>query len=172
MRPGEIFALTWGEMTPVYANIRQRVYRGVIDSPKTEQSYRKAALSEGLLREIEEWRKRAPSVVAGAWVFPSERMTPLAKENVWRRSIGPKLEKASLGWVNFQVMHRTHASLMNALGVEGKLVADQLGHSLEVNQNVYTQSAVSKRQVAVNQLEISLNGVQTEFTVSRNAVIN
>ncbi|MGB0063110.1 MAG: hypothetical protein WBP85_01580 [Terracidiphilus sp.] len=43
---------------------------------------------------------------------------------------------------------------MSDLGVEGKLVADQLGHSLDVNQNVYTQSVVSKRQ-AVNQLEIS-----------------
>ena len=172
MRPGEIFALTWGEMTSTYANIRQRVYRGVIDSPKTEQSFRKAALSEGLLREIEDWRKLAPSTAAHAWVFPSERMTPMAKENVWRRWIGPKLEKAGLGWVNFQVMRRTHASLMSDLGVEGKLVADQLGHSLDVNQNVYTQSAVSKRQIAVNRLENSLIGVQMEFTVPVDSVIN
>jgi integrase len=170
MRPGEIFALTWGEMTSTYANIRQRVYRGVIDSPKTAQSFRRAALSDGLLREIEDWRKLAPSTAAHAWVFPSERMTPMAKENVWRRWIGPKLEKAGLGWVNFQVMRRTHASLMSDLGVEGKLVADQLGHSLDVNQNVYTQSAVSKRQTAVNMLENSLNGVQMEFTVSTDSV--
>jgi len=170
MRPGEIFALTWGEMTSTYANIRQRVYRGVIDSPKTEQSFRKAALSEGLLREIEDWRKLAPSTAAHAWVFPSERMTPMAKENVWRRSIGPKLDKVGLGWVNFQVMRRTHASLMSDLGVEGKLVADQLGHSLDVNQNVYTQSAVSKRQNAVNILENSLNGVQMEFTILADSV--
>lgn len=172
MRPGEIFALTWGEMKSTYANIRQRVYRGVIDSPKTEQSIRKAALSEELLREIEEWRNQAESTTGIAWVFPSERMTPLAKENVWRRSISPKLEKVGLSWVNFQVMRRTHASLMNDLGIEGKLVADQLGHSLDVNQNIYTQSAVSKRQAAVNQLEVSLNGVQTEFTAPEDAVIN
>ncbi len=137
----------------------------MIDSPKTEQSFRKAALSEELLREIEEWRNQAVSTSDKAWVFPSERMTPLAKENVWRRSISPKLEKVGLSWVNFQVMRRTHASLMNDLGIEGKLVADQLGHSLDVNQNIYTQSAVSKRQAAVNQLEISLNGVQTESKV-------
>jgi integrase len=171
MRPGEILALTWGEMTPTYANVRQRVYRGIIDSPKSEQSLRKAALSQGLLQEIEAWRKVAVSVDPAAWVFPSERMTPLAKENVWRRSIGPNLKKVGLGWVNFQVMRRTHASMMSALGVEGNLVADQLGHSLDVNQNVYTQSAVSTRQTAVNQLEISLNGVQTEFSVPEDAVI-
>ena len=45
---------------------------------------------------------------------------------------------------------------MKALGVDGKLVADQLGHSLDVNQNVYTQSPVENRLVAVNQLEKSL----------------
>ena len=38
MRPGEIFALTWGRMTATYADIRQRVYRGTIDTPKTDQS--------------------------------------------------------------------------------------------------------------------------------------
>jgi len=37
MRPGEIFALTWGQISD-HANIRQRVYRGILDSPKTFQS--------------------------------------------------------------------------------------------------------------------------------------
>ena len=34
--------------------------------------------------------------------------------------------------------------------------ASQLGHTLDVNQNVYTQSSVEIRQAAVNQLEKSL----------------
>jgi integrase len=72
------------------------------------------------LREIEEWRNQAVSTADNAWVFPSERMTPLAKENSWRRSIIPKLEMAGLEWVNFHVMRRTHASLMSDLGIEGK----------------------------------------------------
>jgi integrase len=156
MRPGEIFALKWGRLTATYADIRQRVYRGTIDSPKTNQSVRKAALSEGLLREIEVWREFSVQTRDDAWVFPSERMTPLSKDNCWRRSMQPKLAKVGLGWANFLVMRRTHATLMKALGVDGKLVADQLGHSLDVNQNVYTQSPVENRLVAVNQLEKSL----------------
>ena len=36
------------------------------------------------------------------WLFPSEKVkTPLAKDNLWRRHIAPKLEKIGLGWVNF-----------------------------------------------------------------------
>jgi len=68
----------------------------------------------------------------------------------------PVLSKAGLGWANFLVMRRTHASLMKELGVDGKLVADRLGHSLDVNQNVYTQSPVESRLQAVNKLEKSL----------------
>jgi integrase len=68
----------------------------------------------------------------------------------------PKLAAVGLGWANFLVMRRTHATLMKALGVDGKLVADQLGHSLDVNQNVYTQSPVESRMAMVNQLEQSL----------------
>jgi hypothetical protein len=45
---------------------------------------------------------------------------------------------------------------MKALGVDGKLVADQLGHSLDVSQNVYTQSPVESRLEGVNKLEKSL----------------
>jgi integrase len=156
MRPGEIFGLTWGRLTASFADIRQRVYRGIVDTPKTDQSVRKAALSEGLLREIEVWKAFAVVVRDDAWVFPSERMTPLSKDNCWRRSMYPALAKAGLGWANFLVMRRTHASLMKALGVDGKLVADQLGHSLDVNQNVYTQSPVESRLEAVNKLEQSL----------------
>lgn len=156
MRPGEIFALTWGQMTATYADIRQRVYRGRIDTPKTDNSMRKAALSGGLLAEIENWRMMAVDTRDVAWVFPSERMTPLSKDNCWRRSMEPKLAKVGLKWANFLVMRRTHATLMKALGVDGKLVADQLGHTLDVNQNVYTQSSVEIRQAVVNQLEQSL----------------
>jgi integrase len=91
-----------------------------------------------------------------AWVFPSERMTPMSKDNWWNRNLKPKLESVGMGWANFLVRRRTHATLMNELGVNGKLVADQLGHSLDVSQNVYTQSPVESRLPAVNQLEKSL----------------
>jgi len=45
---------------------------------------------------------------------------------------------------------------MNDLGVEGKVVSDQLGHGLDVNQNVYTQSSLKRRNRAVDSLETAL----------------
>jgi hypothetical protein len=68
----------------------------------------------------------------------------------------PALEKVGLEWANFQVMRRTHSTLMKQLKADPKLVADQLGHTVDVNLNVYTQSPVASRQVIVNELERSL----------------
>jgi integrase len=70
--------------------------------------------------------------------------------------ISPRLEKMGLGWVNFQVMRPTHSSLMRELDVDPKMVSDQLGHTLDVNLNVYTKSNLASRRDAVNRLEIKL----------------
>jgi integrase len=157
MRPGEIFGLTWERLQGRFAEIRQRVYRGKVDTPKTANSIRKVALPDGLLSDIDSWRELSLDTDPEAWVFPSEALnTPLSKDNCWRRRIGPKLKEAGLGWATFQVMRRTHSSLMNDLKVDPKVVADQLGHTLDVNQNIYTQSALERRKEAVDSLESAL----------------
>ena len=50
-------------------------------------------------------------------------------------------------------MRRRHSSLMHELKVDPKVVADQLGHTLDVNLNVYTEAGLARRQDAVNTLE-------------------
>ena len=55
LRPGEIFGLKWGHIMETHVHIRQRVYRGEIDSPKTMKSIRKAALPAGLDADIKEY---------------------------------------------------------------------------------------------------------------------
>lgn len=72
MRPGEIFGLKWANLEPPYAEIRQLVYHGDIDSPKSPKSIRKAALSESLVSEVSQWWARSLKTTPDAWVFPSE----------------------------------------------------------------------------------------------------
>lgn len=91
------------------------------------------------------------------WVFPSETgRTPLSRDNLWRRHIGPRLKAAGLGFVDFHVRRRTHATLMNEISDDPKMVADQLGHTLDVSQNVYTRASVARRKEAVDALESAL----------------
>ena len=156
MRPGEIFGLTWGRIDEVSAEVTQRVYRGKVDTPKTHHSVRRAALATSLRQDLESWRALSGCADASAFVFPSERGTPLSKDNVWHRNMRPKLVAVGLDWGNFQVMRRTPATLMRQMKADPKAVADQLGHTVDVSLNVYAQSPVEVRLPLVNQLETLL----------------
>jgi integrase len=153
MRPGEVFGLLWGRVEQTFAKVEQRIYRGLVDTPKTHHSVRAAAIAKGLKADLEAWKNQSVLVSDDAYVFPSERGTALSKDNVWRRYMRPKLAAVGLGWANFQVMRRTHATLMRQLKADPKLVADQLGHSVDVSLNVYAQSPVESRLALVNELE-------------------
>ena len=157
MRPGEIFALRRNDVTATYADVSQRVYRGDLDTPKTKKSVRLAALSGGLARDLQDWLKASPDTEPDGWLFPSEKLDkPLWKDGIWRRYIRPKLKENGLEWLNFQVLWRTHSSLMREKNVDPKVVADQFGHTLDVNLNVYTQTSLERKIEAVETLESSL----------------
>jgi integrase len=157
MRPGEILALKWGSLTGGSVEITQRLYRGEIDTPKTHRGIREAALSEGLVRAIDEWRAISPCTASDTWVFPSERLTtPLTRDNLWNRNFLPKLRPLRLEWATFQVMRRTNSSLMKKSKVDPKVGADQRGHGIGVSLDVYTQSDREEKRVAVNTLEAAL----------------
>src|SRR5262249_9234059 len=84
------------------------------------------------------------------------RTTPLDRDNAWRGLLAPRLKAIQLDWATFQIMRRTHASLSRQAGIDLKLVADQLGHGLGVNLDVYTVAALNQRQEAVQALESTL----------------
>ena len=73
-----------------------------------------------------------------------------------RRNIQKKIEKVGLGWVNFQVLRRTQASLGHNEGVDPKVAADQRGHSIGVAIDTYTESDLESRREAVTKLERAL----------------
>jgi integrase len=157
MRPGEIFGLRRDRLDADHVEIIQRIYKGKLDTPKTAKSVRFAALGTGLSMWIQTWLEMLPSTSPDAWVFPSERLTtPLSKDNCWRRHFKPRLERIGLCWVNFQVLRKTHSCLLSELGVDPQVRADQMGHSVDVNQNQYTNSYLARRKDAVDALEQTL----------------
>jgi integrase len=156
MRPGEILALRWGKVDPQMIEIVQRVYRGLPDDPKTERGKRQAALPPDLAQDLSAWREISADTAPDALVFPSERGTYLSRDNFLRRNIQSKLEEIGLGWVNFQVLRRTQASLGHKEGVDPKVAADQRGHAIGVAIDTYTESDLESRREAVTKLERAL----------------
>jgi integrase len=57
LRPGEVFALRWGNIAKTSLDVRERVYEGVLASPKSERGTRNGALADGLIADIEEWKR-------------------------------------------------------------------------------------------------------------------
>ena len=120
-------------------------------------SFRAFALGPTTQSLITQWRQQSRSCDPDAWVFPSAKLTtPLGRDNAWRGLIAPRLKTIQLEWATFQIMRRTHASLSRQAGIDPKLVADQLGHGLGVNLDVYTVAALHKRHDAVEVLESAL----------------
>jgi integrase len=158
MRPGEIFALRRSHVGEGYVDIQQGIYRGVIDTPKTFHSTRRAGLGEGLSCWLRQWLEMLPLREPDALLFPSERgTTPVRNDNTWKRYFLPRLTKVGLQWATFQVMRRSHSTLMYELGVDPQIRADQMGHTVDENQNQYTRSSLERRRSAVNALEKALN---------------
>ncbi|HWB86308.1 MAG TPA: hypothetical protein VG675_19355 [Bryobacteraceae bacterium] len=42
---------------------------------------------------------------------------------------------------------------MDDLGIDPQVRVDQMGHTVDVNQNQYTRTSLEGRRIAVNQLE-------------------
>ena len=66
-------------------------------------------------------------------------------------------ETGETGLGNFQVLRRTHSTLMRDLNVDPKVVADGLGHTVDVNLNVYTNTMLERRLDAAQGIETAVD---------------
>jgi len=156
MRPGEIFALRWKSLEGAAISVEERVYKRKLNTPKNGKK-REGAISDGTLELLTEWSDLAEDPSAEGFVFPSERITtPLSLDNLWRRSMQPKLEKLGLGWASFQVLRKTNASLSKKAGVDPKVSSDQRGHGIGVSLEVYTSSDLEQKRAALKKLEAAV----------------
>jgi len=158
LRPGEILALRWKVVREYALIVEQRIYKRVFDTPKSGKA-RDVAISDGTLKLLKDWRDLAEDASPEGFIFPSEALiTPLSADNLWRRSMEPKLEKVGLEWATFQVLRKTNASLSKKAGVDAKVASDQRGHGLGVSLEVYTSSDLEQKRAAVKKLEAAALG--------------
>jgi len=157
MRPGEIAGLQWHDIQPTKLTVERRVYRGKIDTPKTQQSVRAVALPKSVNDDITEWRNTSRNTTPDAWVFPTENgKSPLWINTLWYDHIRPTLQKLGLDWATYQVLRRSAVTLLNAHGADGTIVAAQCGHSVDTSTNVYNKVGLERQLAAVQTLDNAL----------------
>ncbi len=167
MRPGEIYAIQLGKIDECSVRIDQRLYGSSnIDTPKGRKgknTSRTVALAPGTIADLNLWKTFLGGLPATAYLFLSETgNSPLRPNNHWKRSIRPRLAQFGLGWVNFQVLRRTNASLSRKANVDDKVSADQRGHGLGVSLSVYAISDLDQKIEAVTKLESDVIDAQKD----------
>ncbi|MBC5823329.1 MAG: tyrosine-type recombinase/integrase [Candidatus Eremiobacteraeota bacterium] len=85
------------------------------------------------------------------WVFANADGGPLNKDNVNHRSLKPLLARAGLpNNVTFQILCRTHGTLLASKGVSPRAVQERLGRSnVRTTLQFYTEVVPSMRDAAV-----------------------
>ena len=157
IRPGELLAIQREHVKAdgSVIEVRRRVYRGKFADPKNGL-VRTIAVPPRTACLLAEWMEKAVEPNPEACLFAGETGHPLWRSSLLDDHIKAKLNPIGLGWVNFQVMRRTHASLGHHAKVDPKVAADQRGHGIGVALDVYTKSSIEDRAAAAKQLEESV----------------
>jgi integrase len=95
MRQEVILALLWKAVAGETIRAEESAYKRVLNPPKNGKT-RKGAISDGTIELLKEWAGLALDSSPDGIVFPSEEI-PLSLDNLWWRSMFPKLEKVALG---------------------------------------------------------------------------
>jgi integrase len=159
-RPGEILGLERRHVSADGSTVQveQRVYRGEVDHPKTRPSVRVVAIPPKTAALLQQWLESAVETSAAAFVFAGETGRPVWRDTLLYDHIRPRLKPLGLGWVDFQVMRATNASVSHRLKLDPKVTADQRGHGVGVSINEYTKTSVEDRAAAARKLENSILG--------------
>jgi integrase len=142
LRRGELFALRWRDLDeqPDYLRVREAVYEGVFDTPKTEAGIRQIPLAATARQLVAEWRRHARSTAPEALVFSTWSGKPISPNNVLRRWVFPECKAIGVKRATWLTFRRTYSSWAHEKGVPAKVVAQLMGHAkVDTTLNVYTQ---------------------------------
>jgi integrase len=127
MRPGELFALEWGDVDfdSMRVDVKRRLYRGQLDLPKSNKTRRIA-----LTQPARDALLAQPTRQEGGLVFVSKRGVRLAQPTLsgyW----GKVLARANLDFdfylaTKHYAVHYLHATL----GLPPRVIAEQMGWTL------------------------------------------
>ncbi len=151
MRAGELWGLHWSEVLwdTKQIFVRQSLWGGEFQEPKTSYSVRKIDIPDLLVNELRKWKSASQE---SPLVFPSPEGMPSCHNNVVKRYFNPALEKAKLRHVSFHSLRHTNASMRIAAGLNIKYIQTQLGHAsikmtLDIYGHLFNDANFNRQQV-------------------------
>jgi len=140
LRIGEVVALEWDDLDLGHHHVyvHRRIYRGRVGAPKTAAGVRRVPLSDHLVRELWEARKRSRYNSDGDPVFASRSGTPLNPANI-SKWFKPAVRAAGVEWASPHSLRHYCATELARSGFSPAHAAVWLGHAdIRLTLQVYT----------------------------------
>jgi integrase len=140
LRRGELFGLRWKwvDFEKGAVTVAEAIYLGHSAAPKTKASRRKVFVDAAVLEALA--KLRPANVHPDAFVFATERGTPLSPANVMNRVLQPACDHLKLPRVSWHSFRYTYTTWADASGESIKAIQAQLGHTdSKLTLSVYTQ---------------------------------
>jgi len=159
LRIGELLAVRWRclDLEIGTLSVRESVYEGKFQSPKTRKSRRTMPLGPQIIVWLREHRLRTKRTESDDLLFGNRKGQPLRESKLLRNVLQPAAERAGLGRVTWHQFRHIHSSLLNDLQVPVKIAQEQLGHSsISTTLNIYTHVVDASHRKAIEALEREL----------------
>lgn len=141
-RRGELFAFKWRDFDEANRSlqVREAVYEGTFDEPKTDASRRLIPMPDVALELLRAWRDSTSRKAPEDLIFSTVSGKPISPNNVLRTWVWPACKAAGLQRATWLTFRRTFSSWAHQKGVAPKVVAAIMGHAkVDTTLNVYTQ---------------------------------
>ena len=176
LRPSELIGLRWKNLHDDSITIDERFCRGEWGVPKSDASNATIPVNREVIERIRQLTNVTVVIRAGNATrkYPAVKATgpddlvfasvvtgvPLRDNNVLTRHLKPAARKLGMGWVNFQVLRRSHATWLKLAGADVKDAQAQMRHSrVTTTLEIYQQFIPESQRRAVNKLsELTTTG--------------
>jgi integrase len=171
LRLGELLAMRWKNVqweTCRY-NVRERIYRGIFNTPKSDASMRSVDLSPMVLESLRTHKamqnemklRQGAAYENNSLVFCRDSGTPLINPAGLRTLFVNALTDANCPIIRIHDLRHTYVALLIDQGASPKYIQGQLGHaSIQMTFDIYGHLMPEAGQAVVERLDSQVFGTQ------------
>jgi integrase len=170
LRASELIGLRWKNVHADSITIDERYCRGEWGAPKSEASNATIAVNRSVIQRIHRLKTLTVDVRAGKGAVRHYRVVksdgpddlvfqsvakgaPMRDNNILCRHIKPAARSMGIGWTNWLVFRRSHATWLKMAGADVKDAQAQLRHSrASTTLDIYQQFVPASQRQAVDRL--------------------
>jgi integrase len=154
LRYGELRGLNWRDYDGTKLEVRNSIWKNVVNDPKTERSKSPVPVVGPLASRLDVLRASQGNPSDG-YIFAGPRKgRPLDLNNLAHREIKPVLKEIGIRWHGWHAFRRGLATNLHRLGVPDKTIQAILRHEdIKTTQNIYIKHVSAESVAAMSRLE-------------------